>query len=92
LQERTFAIVAVSSQTYPEGKELMSTSDADDMNVDGAATDPLDQTLFVVDEEQYNAFLKLLADPGEPSPALRALLRRPAPWELQHEPESGTQT
>jgi uncharacterized protein (DUF1778 family) len=41
----------------------------------------LDQRLFVLDPEQYAAFVKILNEPPEPGPKLRALMRRVPAWE-----------
>lgn len=41
------------------------------------ATDALlDQSLFVLDSDQYDAFVRVLDNPPAPGPKLRALLRR----------------
>src|SRR5215475_3838854 len=41
----------------------------------------LDQRLFVLDEERYDAFMHALDNPPAPGPRLRALLRRRPAWE-----------
>lgn len=41
----------------------------------------LDRRLFVLDPEQYDAFVKLLNAPPEPDPKLRALMSRVPAWE-----------
>ena len=41
----------------------------------------LDQRLFVLDPERYDAFVHALDDSPAPGPKLRALLRRAAAWE-----------
>ena len=40
----------------------------------------LDQRLFVLDAERYDAFLYALDDPAAPGPKLRALLHRTPAW------------
>lgn len=40
----------------------------------------LDQRLFVLDPEQYDAFIHALDNPPAPGPKLRALLRRTPAW------------
>jgi uncharacterized protein (DUF1778 family) len=46
------------------------------------ATDVLlDQRLFVLDPERYDAFVRALDNPPAPGPKLRALLRRAPVWE-----------
>lgn len=40
----------------------------------------LDQRLFVLDSEQYDAFVDALDNPPAPGPKLRALLRRKPVW------------
>lgn len=40
----------------------------------------LDQRLFVLDPERYDAFLHALDNPPAPGPKLRALLRRTPQW------------
>ena len=40
----------------------------------------LDQRLFVLDPERYDAFLDALDNPPPPGPKLRSLLRRAAAW------------
>ncbi|MGH6840182.1 MAG: DUF1778 domain-containing protein [Methylocella sp.] len=40
----------------------------------------LDQRLFVLDPERYNAFVHALDNPSAPGPKLRALLRRAPGW------------
>ena len=40
----------------------------------------LDQRLFSLDSDRYDAFLKALDDPPIPGPKLRALLRRAPAW------------
>lgn len=41
----------------------------------------LDQRIFVLDEERYVEFLKILEQPPKPPEALKALLATKAPWE-----------
>lgn len=41
----------------------------------------LDQRLFALDNERFNAFTRILDNPPAPGVRLRALLRRKAPWE-----------
>jgi uncharacterized protein (DUF1778 family) len=41
----------------------------------------LDQRLFVLDAERYDAFIHALDNPPAPGPKLRALLRRKPAWE-----------
>lgn len=46
------------------------------------ATDVLlDQRLFVLDPERYDAFARALDNPSAPGPKLRALMRRVPAWE-----------
>ncbi len=40
----------------------------------------LDQRLFVLDPEHYDAFVQALDNPPAPDPKLRALLSRVPPW------------
>jgi uncharacterized protein (DUF1778 family) len=40
----------------------------------------LDQRLFVLEPERYDAFVHALDNPPAPGPKLRALLRRPSQW------------
>lgn len=40
----------------------------------------LDQRLFVLDPERYDAFMYLLDNPPAPGPKLRSLLRRVPAW------------
>lgn len=40
----------------------------------------LDQRLFVLDSERYDAFVDALDNPPAPGPKLRALLRRKPAW------------
>lgn len=40
----------------------------------------LDQRVFVLDEEQTRAFDEILANPPEPTPALRALMKSKPIW------------
>ena len=40
----------------------------------------LDQRLFVMDSERYDAFVHALDNPPAPGPKLRALLRRVPAW------------
>jgi uncharacterized protein (DUF1778 family) len=40
----------------------------------------LDQRLFVLDPERYDAFVAALDNPAAPGPKLRALLRRKPAW------------
>lgn len=41
----------------------------------------LDQRLFVLDSERYEAFMHALDNPPAPGPKLRSLLRRVPAWE-----------
>jgi uncharacterized protein (DUF1778 family) len=41
----------------------------------------LDQRLFVLDSERYDAFIHALDNPPAPGPKLRALLRRMPAWQ-----------
>ncbi len=41
----------------------------------------LDQRLFVLDTDRYDAFIHALDNPPAPGPKLRALLRRVPAWE-----------
>nr|WP_246088732.1 DUF1778 domain-containing protein [Phreatobacter stygius] len=41
----------------------------------------LDQRLFVLDSERYDAFIHALDNPPAPGPKLRALLRRVPAWQ-----------
>jgi uncharacterized protein (DUF1778 family) len=41
----------------------------------------LNQRLFVLDPERYDAFIQILDHPPAPGPKLRALLRRRPAWE-----------
>ena len=41
----------------------------------------LDQRLFVLEPERYDAFVQALDDPPPPGPRLRALLRRAPAWQ-----------
>lgn len=41
----------------------------------------LDQRLFVLDPERYDAFVHALDNPAAPGPKLRTLLRRAPAWE-----------
>jgi uncharacterized protein (DUF1778 family) len=41
----------------------------------------LDQRLFVLDSERYDAFVDALDNPPAPGPKLRALLRRVPAWQ-----------
>lgn len=41
----------------------------------------LDQRLFTLDSDRYDAFVHLLDNPPAPGPKLRALLRRVPVWE-----------
>lgn len=41
----------------------------------------LDQRLFVLDPERYDAFVRALDNPPAPGPKLRTLLRRAPAWE-----------
>ena len=40
----------------------------------------LDQRLFVLDSERYDAFMHALDNPSAPGPKLRSLLRRVPVW------------
>ena len=44
------------------------------------ATDTLDQTLFLVNAERFDAFVAMLADPPAVSSALLRTMKAPAPW------------
>lgn len=41
----------------------------------------LDQRLFMLDSESYDAFLRVLDNPPSPGPKLRALMRRTPAWD-----------
>ncbi len=41
----------------------------------------LDQRLFVLDSDRYDAFMQALDNPPAPGPKLRALLRRVPAWQ-----------
>ncbi len=41
----------------------------------------LEQRLFTLESEEYDALLDVLDNPPPPGPKLRALARRPIPWE-----------
>lgn len=41
----------------------------------------LDQRFFLLDEERYGAFARVLDEPPAPGPRLRSLLRRVPAWE-----------
>jgi uncharacterized protein (DUF1778 family) len=41
----------------------------------------LDQRLFVLDSERYDAFIQALDNPPAPGPKLRSLLRRVPAWQ-----------
>lgn len=41
----------------------------------------LDQRFFLLDEERYDAFARVLDEPPAPGPKLRSLLRRVPAWE-----------
>ena len=41
----------------------------------------LDQRLFVLDPQRYDAFLHALDNPPAPGPKLRSLLRRVPAWQ-----------
>lgn len=41
----------------------------------------LDQRFFLLDEERYDAFTRVLDEPPAPGPKLRSLLRRVPAWE-----------
>lgn len=41
----------------------------------------LDQRLFVLDPDRYDAFMQALDNPPAPGPKLRSLLRRTPAWE-----------
>jgi uncharacterized protein (DUF1778 family) len=49
---------------------------------DSACDDPFDRATFELDEEQTTAFMKALAKPPAPTMALRDLMSRPFPWEV----------
>lgn len=40
----------------------------------------LDQRVFALDSEQSAAFAEVLNSPPKPNEALKALMKRPAPW------------
>jgi uncharacterized protein (DUF1778 family) len=40
----------------------------------------LDQRVFALDPEQSAAFAEVLENPPKPTEALKALMKRPAPW------------
>ena len=40
----------------------------------------LDQRLFVLESDRYDAFVQALDNPSAPGPKLRALLRRVPAW------------
>lgn len=42
----------------------------------------LDQRLFVLDSERYDAFMRALDNPPAPGPKLRSLLRRVPAWQV----------
>lgn len=42
----------------------------------------LDQRLFVLDSDRYDAFVHALDNPTAPGPRLRSLLRRPPAWRV----------
>ncbi|MFI4995330.1 MAG: DUF1778 domain-containing protein [Hyphomicrobiales bacterium] len=41
----------------------------------------LDQRLFVLDDEQHAAFMRVLDNPPVPSARLRRLMSAPSPWD-----------
>ncbi|OOC15371.1 hypothetical protein BM451_01705 [Dickeya dadantii] len=41
----------------------------------------LDQRLFLVNDEQYDAFIQVLESPVADNPCVNALLNRKSPWE-----------
>ena len=41
----------------------------------------LDRRLFVLNDEQHDAFIRILKDPPPPNPALRNLMSSKSPWE-----------
>lgn len=41
----------------------------------------LDQTVFVLEPDEYDRFVEMLNAPPEPTEALRKLLNTPLPWE-----------
>ncbi|WP_226053209.1 DUF1778 domain-containing protein [Dickeya chrysanthemi] len=41
----------------------------------------LDQRLFLVNDEQYDAFIQVLESPVADNPRVNALLNRKSPWE-----------
>jgi uncharacterized protein (DUF1778 family) len=41
----------------------------------------LDRRLFILSEEQHEAFMRVLDNPPAAGPKLRALMQRQAPWE-----------
>ncbi|RNM25489.1 DUF1778 domain-containing protein [Dickeya undicola] len=41
----------------------------------------LDQRLFLVNDEQYDAFIQVLESPVTDNPRVNALLNRKSPWE-----------
>lgn len=49
------------------------------------SVDPLDQTVFQLDDEQMQKFLAILAEPPIAKPKLAKLLSVTAPWEKPKE-------
>jgi uncharacterized protein (DUF1778 family) len=41
----------------------------------------LDQRLFTLDPEKFDAFVQALENPPAPGPRLKSLMRRTPPWE-----------
>lgn len=41
----------------------------------------LDQRLFMLDPDRFDAFVRVIDDPPAPGPKLRSLLRRVPAWE-----------
>ena len=41
----------------------------------------LDQTIFPLGNEQYEAFMDILDNPVQPTDKLKRLMKKPAPWE-----------
>jgi uncharacterized protein (DUF1778 family) len=48
---------------------------------DGTDKVPLDQTLFELDADEYDAFASLLDDPPPAGPALKGLMKRRPLWQ-----------
>lgn len=41
----------------------------------------LDQRLFVLDDDEYGTFERVLSEPAAPTPALKKLFAQKSPWE-----------